>query len=58
MTERFTRKNEELKTRVEAKKPTPKQIDDYINGLTVGDFEDLEPLFAPTQEDIKEKGME
>jgi len=54
----FDRKNTDLKARYEAKPVTPKQIDDYMNGLTKGDFEDLEPLFPPDEHSLKEKGDE
>jgi len=55
MKERFQRKNEELKARLEAKKPTPKQIKDVVDAFISEDFEKLEPYFTPTKFDIEQK---
>jgi len=44
-----------LKARLEAKKPTPKQISNYIEAQLSEDFEKLEPYYLPSRADIEQK---
>jgi len=50
------RKIDELKRRLEVKKPTPKQIQTHID-MAGSDpvFTELEPLYTPTEADIEQK---
>lgn len=52
MKEIFRRKNTEFIRRLNPTRPTPRQIDLAING---GSFEDLEPLYPPTEQDLDDK---
>jgi len=49
------RKRDLLKGRLEAKKPTPSQISNYIDAQVSEDFEKLEPYYIPSKADIEQK---